>query len=121
MSLSQAWDFVGLFRQVVGRYAVLYAGHALREMLNGQADSVLACCALWLAQYGPAPVLPPGWDHCTLWQFTDGNVGPMPHDVDGVGTCDRSQFAGSVDDLRAQWPFEVRGPTTSSSQRDRHA
>jgi len=106
MSLSQARDFVGLCRQVLGRYPVLYAGHALKEALGGQADPVLARCPLWLAQYGPAPVPPPGWDRCVLWQFTDGNAGPPPHRCDGVGTCDRSRFSGSVDDLRAQWPFE---------------
>lgn len=107
MSLNQAREFVSLVRQRIARYPVLYAGHTLKEALAGRPDDVLSRCPLWLAQYGPSAVLPPGWDHYTLWQFTDGNVGDPPHTVNGVGACDRSRFAGSEADLRQQWPFEA--------------
>lgn len=39
----------------------------------------------------------------TLWQYTDGHHGNAPFQVDGVGPCDRDQYQGTVDDLRARW------------------
>ena len=109
MSLAQAREFVSIFRQVVGRYPVLYAGHTLKDALGPHADSVLSKCPLWLAQYGPAAVVPPGWTTWTLWQFTDGNAGDEPHRVSGVGTCDRSRFQGSEATLKQLWPFAASG------------
>lgn len=105
MTLNQAREFVGLFEHMTGRYPVLYGGHWLKENLNGKKDDLLAKCPLWLAQYGPKAVLPPGWKNYTLWQFTDGNDGPQPHTVSGVGKCDRSQFDGSDSELKKQWPL----------------
>jgi lysozyme len=105
MSLNQAHEFVGLLEHLTGRYPVLYGGYWLKENLNGKKDDLLSNCPLWLAQYGPKAVLPVGWTQYTLWQFTDGNDGPLPHIVSGIGKCDRSQFDGSEDQLRQQWPF----------------
>jgi lysozyme len=105
MTLNQAREFVSLFQHRTGRYPVLYGGILLKENLNGKPDELLSKCPLWLAQYGPKPVLPPGWKKHTLWQYTDGEVGPEPHTVAGIGPCDRNQFAGTVAQLRSQWPF----------------
>jgi len=54
----------------------------------------------WVARYGVQPTLPrPYW----LWQFTDGEVGPPPHIVPGVGHCDINSYAGTSEQLAAEW------------------
>jgi len=100
MTLSQARDFAGIFRQRTGRYPVLYGGYWLKQQLGTHADALLAQCPLWLAQYGPAAVLPPGWTAYTLWQFTDRAQG-----IPGVRKVDRDRFTGSDAVLRRRWPF----------------
>jgi lysozyme len=64
---------------------------------------VVYTCPLWLAEYGSRPVCPPGWSQWKLWQHTDGQVGSAPVPVPGIGPCDRSRFAGTIDQLRAWW------------------
>jgi lysozyme len=105
MTLHQACEFVALFQHLSGRYPVLYGRYWLKASLNNKPDDVLAKCPLWLAQYGPRAVLPVGWKEYALWQFTDGNDGPPPHNVFGIGPCDRNQFNGTEATLRKRWPF----------------
>jgi lysozyme len=38
-----------------------------------------------------------------MWQYTDGNFGPQPHAVNGIGNCDRDKFNGTEDQLRTLW------------------
>ena len=57
----------------------------------------------WLAQYGPTAVVPPNWATWTLWQYTDGAVGPEPHQVPGIGRCDRDRFNGTESELKSFW------------------
>ena len=105
MTLRQARQFVSLVEQGIGRYPVLYGGVWLKEHLNGGDDSLLSRCPLWISQYSSKPILPPGWNKYLLWQYTDGESGPQPHRVSGIGPCDRNQFAGTVTQLRKSWPF----------------
>jgi len=105
MTLTQAREFISLFQHLTGRYPVLYSGHLLKENLGGKPDDLLSKCRLWLAQYGPKPVLPAGWKKYTLWQYTDGHEGPPPRRVPGIGPCDRNQFNGTTARLRKLWPF----------------
>lgn len=105
MSLLQAREFVSIYRERTARYPVLYGGAWLKAQLNGKADNVLAQCPVWISQYGPRPVLPPGWKKYVLWQYTDGRVGPEPHTVNGIGPCDRNQYDGTITQLRKVWPF----------------
>jgi len=105
MTLNQAREFVSLFQHRTGRYPVLYSGYWLKESLNNKPDELLRKCPLWLSQYGPKPVLPVGWKKYTLWQYTDGTVGPEPHRVAGIGPCDRNQFNGTIAQLQRRWPF----------------
>jgi lysozyme len=100
MTLGQARDFVGLFQQRTGRYPVLYGGYWLKQQLGHHADALLARCPLWLAQYAPAAVLPPGWKAYALWQFTDREQA-----LPGVRKVDRDRFDGSDVALRRRWPF----------------
>lgn len=103
MNLDQARTFITTVRDTTGRMPGLYGGSLLRQVLGANKDPLLASCWLWWAQYGPAAVIPPNWPTYTLWQYTDGHNGNPPHDIDGVGLCDRELYQGSVDDLTAKW------------------
>jgi len=105
MTLDQARDFVLRIKDVTGRFPGFYSGSLIKQELGGQpADPVLSQCFLWLAQYGPAPThIPATWPTWTIWQYTDGNVGPQPHTVDGIGNCDRDQFNGTIEQLQQLW------------------
>jgi len=108
MTVRQAREFVSLIRERLGRYPVLYGGIWLKQHLDGKADRLLSKCPLWIAQYAEEPTLPPGWKKYALWQYTDGESGPAPRNVDGIGPCDRNQYNGTVAQLRRTWPFSVR-------------
>ena len=103
MSLEEARAFVTHVNSVTGRYPGLYSGHDIKQALGSGKDPVLANCWFWLAQYGPTPVVPPNWSTWTLWQYTDGALGPLPHEVPGVGLLDRDVFNGTADQLQAFW------------------
>jgi lysozyme len=103
MDLIEARAFVTHLQQNTGHWPGLYAGQYLKELLGASPDPVLSNCWLWLAQYGPTPVVPPGWNDWTMWQYTDGAVGPQPHVVPGFGPCDRDLFNGTAADLKTFW------------------
>jgi lysozyme len=108
MTLLEAEEFVHRIFVATGRYPGLYSGNVLKEALMAagirRADQTeLSKCWLWLAQYGSTPRIPPVWDRWTLWQYTDGAQGPTPHEVDGIGRCDRDQFNGTQAELDAFW------------------
>lgn len=103
MSLEEARAFVTHINQETGRWPMLYSGYYIKQLLGSSTDPVLANCSLWLAQYGPTAVVPPNWDTWTLWQYTNGAKGPMPHDVPGAGLCDRDKFNGDQSGLEQLW------------------
>jgi lysozyme len=107
MSLDQAREFVDHTHGVVGRCPGLYSGHLIKEQLSGVTtpDPILSNCFLWIAQYnGPKPLnIPPCFKTWTFWQYTDGVHGATPHEVDGVGLCDRNQFNGDLSQLKDLW------------------
>jgi lysozyme len=102
MTIEEARAFVTTVFNAIGKWPVLYSGHTLKGMLGSTPDSVLTNCPLWLAQYGPTAVLPPGWTSWSLWQYTDGGQ-PGSQPVDGIGHCDRDRFIGDADDLQTFW------------------
>lgn len=102
--LDQLIAFMGMLETKLGRKPVLYCGHVLKEKLGQTAMPVLTQYRLWLAQYGPKAKLPPGWDKYWLWQYSDGEVGPDPHEVPGIGPhCDCNHFDGTDDELAWSW------------------
>lgn len=103
MTLDEARAFVTHVQQETGRFPGLYSGHFIKQLLGSQKDPVLGQCWFWLAQYGPTPVVPPNWDTWTMWQYTDGALGPQPHTVSGVGRCDRDKFNGTEAQLNKLW------------------
>jgi len=102
MAAAQA---VASVQAATGSWPILYVN---RYMISSPS-ATLSRCPLWLAEYGTNPVCPPGWSQWTLWQHTDGQVGSAPVPVPGIGPCDRSRFAGTVEQLKAWWP----APATS--------
>ncbi|AVA21293.1 glycoside hydrolase family 25 protein [Rhizobium sp. NXC24] len=103
MSLEEARAFVTHVKAATGRWPGFYSGHTIKRALGVASDPVLANCWFWLAQYGPTPVVPPCWTTWTLWQYTDGAVGEAPHEVDGIGRCDRNNFQGTEEALSTWW------------------
>jgi len=103
MSLQDARDFVTHIKLVTGIWPGLYGGSYLKEQLGSQPDPTLQNCWLWLAQYGPSAVLPPGWSNWTLWQYLDGHIVPDPDPIIGISPCDRDYYIGSLADLQTNW------------------
>lgn len=103
MTLEEARAFVVHVKEKTGRWPGFYSGHDIKQALQGAKDPILANCWFWLAQYGPTAVVPPCWSAWTMWQYTDGSIGPLPHEAPGIGRCDRDKFNGTEDQLRAFW------------------
>jgi lysozyme len=110
MTLAQLERFVVLLTQRLGRAPMIYGGDLLRHALQLNPSATLAKCPLWYSRYASDPTgIPPAvWSAFTLWQYTDGASGPQPHDAPGIGRCDRSRYDGTVQELRAAWPFSKK-------------
>lgn len=105
MTLAEAEDFVTLVNREIGRFPGLYSGQSfLRQRLKNNEDTVLKNCFLWIARYSSElPIVPPAWETFTFWQYTDGNAGAQPHQVPGIGRCDRNKFNGDLAALKRLW------------------
>ena len=103
MTLEEARAFVTHVMEATGRWPGLYSGHYIKELLGTSVDPVLRNCWFWLSQYGSTAVVPPNWPTWTMWQYTDGGLGPEPHTVEGIGRCDRDKFQGTIASLRQLW------------------
>lgn len=68
--------------------------------LKGFATPILTECPLWKIRWSK---LPKGWNKWVLWQYTNGQMGPEPHSVRGIGPCDRNKFNGTLEELRNFW------------------
>ncbi len=109
MDLEEARAFVTHINGETGRFPGFYSGHYIKQLLGTSTDPILAECWFWLAQYGPTPVVPRNWKTWTMWQYTDGALGPKPHTVKGIGRCDRDKFNGSKAQLRKLWGGKHKG------------
>ena len=107
MTIDDAEEFVDHVHSVLGRWPGLYSGHYIKEKLGNRTDTNLANCWLWIAQYGPRARVPAAWSTWTMWQYTDGAIGPEPHSVEGIGHCDRDKFNGDFDALKGLWGIAV--------------
>jgi lysozyme len=103
MSKAQAKDWITQVETELGRpgECVIYGGNTLKELVGD--DPFFGSRRLWLCQYASDPVLPDAWDDYWLWQFTDGNYGPTPHEIDGIGHCDINSYQGSAQQLIGEW------------------
>ncbi len=107
MTIAQAREFVEAVKDKTGRFPVVYGGHLIREAIGQSHDPVLANCPLWYVRIAATPIGIPTqvWPDYTLWQYTDGDSGIEPVKTPGVQGADRNMFKGTVDDLKAAWPF----------------
>jgi hypothetical protein len=104
MSADQAKQWITQVETALGRpgQCVIYSGNTAKELIDG-SDAFFGSRRLWLAQYNTTPEPQQSWATYWLWQFTDGQLGPSPHAVDGVGPCDINSYAGSPNQLSAEW------------------
>lgn len=103
MTVAQAEQFLQYVYSAVGRWPGFYSGSYIKQLLGNGTNAVLQNCWFWLSEYGPTPKVPANWPTWTMWQYTDGNIGPEPHSVNGVGNCDRDQFNGDIQGLSRLW------------------
>jgi GH25 family lysozyme M1 (1,4-beta-N-acetylmuramidase) len=115
--LSAALHFMSEVESRAGRQAVLYSGSLIKEQVRKASDEQMAYLEirrLWLAHYSAKPAWPPLWDSPWLWQFTGDGNGPKPHSVPGLqDDLDINSFAGSAEDLAAQWAGEATSAATA--------
>jgi lysozyme len=98
-NVVQAQTAAAGIQAATGKWPIAYMN---RFMLSAPRWT-LSKCPLWLPEYGSNPICPPGFPEWKLWQHTDGQVGSAVVAVPGIGPCDRSKFAGTVDQLKAWW------------------
>ena len=115
MTLTEAEDFVKYVEAETGRWPGLYGGSYVKQLLGNNKDTALSYCWFWLSEYGPTPKVPPAWDTWTMWQYTNGEVGPEPHSVNGIGNCDRDQFNGAIEGLQKLWGYATDNATGTST------
>jgi lysozyme len=97
-NLDQVYEFLRHVEKMTGHEPLLYSGHVLKEALGGRPDPRLSPYRLWLAQYGPEAVLPPGWTKYWGWQYTE--TGSCP----GINPpVDLNAFDGTATELRDSW------------------
>lgn len=108
MAIAQAIEFLHAVENKLGRKAKIYSGDRLKSLIGklGPIDrGYLLEHKLWLAQYGPRAVLPPGFTKVWLWQFTGDGFGQPPHSIAGVkgNGIDINSFEGSREQFVAGW------------------
>ncbi len=108
MSATEAQQWITGVEDALGRgtQCVVYSGNVAKEQIHG-VNAFLGKRRLWLAQYSATPSVQLSWPTYWLWQFTDGQVGPTPHSVPGVGPCDISTYKGSAEALAKEWATGV--------------
>src|ERR1700758_193572 len=77
---------------------VIYSGNPAKEQIDGN-DPFFGSRRLWLAQYDTNPEVQESGPAYWLWQFTDGDIGPTPHSISGIGSCDINSYAGPKSQL----------------------
>lgn len=84
-----AHDFQAQLARHVENERWLYGGG---PFLHENGVSLSGYHGHWLAAYvsNPAQFEVFGAGSTIAWQFTDGHLGPMPHDCPGIGPCDLS-------------------------------
>jgi len=105
MSLPQVKEWITKVEDALQRpgECVIYGGNTIKEAVGDNIDPFMAARRLWLCQYASAPVIPACWETYWLWQFTDGQVGPSPHTIAGIGPCDINSYQGTASELAAEW------------------
>lgn len=109
-SLASVRAFIEQVEDATKRTLKLYSGFMIKEQIANASDDdkeFFAARPLWLCHYNPKPTWPRQWKAPWLWQFAADGNGPKPHVIPGIhgknGTVDLNSFAGTHEDLAAQW------------------
>jgi GH25 family lysozyme M1 (1,4-beta-N-acetylmuramidase) len=87
MGIHTLVELLRIAEKDLGRKLTIYSGNNLKEQigkLNSDDRAYVCSHKLWLCQYGPKAVLPPGFTEYYLWQYTGDGVGLTPHHIDGI-------------------------------------
>lgn len=105
MATDEAMQWITGVETALGRpeQCLIYSGNVAKEKLGNSVHEFFGKRRLWLAQYSSTPSVQASWSTYWLWQFTDGQVGPTPHSINGVGPCDINSYQGSAAQLTAEW------------------
>jgi lysozyme len=110
VSVDDCVHFMEIVEDMTSHQPVLYSGHVLKEALGGKANANISKYRLWIAQYGPEAVLPPGWDHYWGWQYTeDGHCAGIQPPVD------LNAYWGTAHELKSDWAKPITGVDPSVS------
>lgn len=111
MTADGVKDWITKVEAMLGRpgECVIYSGNTAKELIAGN-DPFFGSRRLWLPQYSSDPEVQESWQAYWLWQFTDGNDGPTPHTIDGIGPCDINSYAGAKTQLIAEWASGSAAP-----------
>ena len=106
VTVSQTAEAAARLHMATGRAPLVYISrYGPDERGTGFPNGVLSRCPLWLPEYGPLPVCPPGWSKWTLWQHTDGLKGSAVVPVSGsAGAIAAGSPARSQSSLRGGKP-----------------
>jgi lysozyme len=109
--LDDVLEFLELVAKQSNQQPVLYAGNVLKELGAAAKCPRLGDYRLWLAQYGPKPVLPKGYKSLWLWQYSESGTVP------GIdGNVDLNAFNGTEADLKANWVVPVSAAASMPEQ-----
>jgi hypothetical protein len=109
--LDDVLEFLELVAKQSNQQPVLYGGNVLKDLGAAAKCPRLADYRLWLAQYGPKPVLPKGYKSLWLWQYSESGTVP------GIdGNVDLNAFNGSEADLKANWVVPVSAAASMPEQ-----
>jgi lysozyme len=105
MTLAEAEAFVSRINDQVGRFPGFIFRTSVSQGPPWEARQYrFKNCFLWIARYSSQlPQVPAAFPTFTLWQYTDGNNGPQPHQVQGIRRCDKDKFNGDEAGLRKLW------------------
>ncbi|MET3711118.1 GH25 family lysozyme M1 (1,4-beta-N-acetylmuramidase) [Sphingomonas trueperi] len=103
MTLEGAREFLERIQERLGRRAVLYSGHLIKEELGTRIDPFFGAHRLWLAQYSATASVQPSWKSYWLWQYSDGAATVPGIPGDGAGHVDQNYYDGPAEQLAAEW------------------
>ena len=130
MSADQAYQFLDMVDQRIGRACGIYGGSRIREQIppdDPKWIDMARITPLWQSRYinarpkdtaalfrAVAPI--PPWTVNTIIQYTGDGSGPRPHTVPGLEDgADLTAFKGTYNQLAAIWP----GATVPSAVAER--
>jgi lysozyme len=119
MSADQAYLFLDMVDQRLGRACGIYGGNRIREQIppdDPKWIDMARVTPLWQSRYisaqpkntaalfrDIAPI--PPWTMNTIIQYTGDGAGPLPHTVPGLEDgADLDAFNGSYSELAVIWP-----------------